>query len=75
VTFTSEIFIDAILQHIVAAKPAGDPGQRLVLHMDNASPHRARLTARNLEQNEFQRVLMPHSRRTLGPPISFSSLH
>jgi hypothetical protein len=28
VTFTSELLIDAILPHIVAAKPAGDPGRR-----------------------------------------------
>jgi hypothetical protein len=48
---TSELFVDAILHHIVSAKPAGDPGRRLVLHMDNASPHRARLTAQNLEEN------------------------
>jgi hypothetical protein len=40
VTLTSEFFVDAILSHIVAAKPAGDPGRRLVLHMDNASQHR-----------------------------------
>jgi hypothetical protein len=48
--FTLEFFVDAILPPIVAAKPADDPGRRLVLHMDNASPHRARLTALNLEE-------------------------
>jgi hypothetical protein len=53
VTFTSKLFIDAILLHIVAAKPAVDPGRRLVLHMDNASPPRAILTARNPEQNRM----------------------
>jgi hypothetical protein len=51
VTFTSEFFVDAILPHTIAAKPAGDHGRRLVLHMDNASPHCARLIARNLEEN------------------------
>jgi hypothetical protein len=45
VTFTPEFFFDAILPHIVAAKPLGDPGRRLVLHLDNASRHGARLTA------------------------------
>jgi hypothetical protein len=30
-TFTSEFFVDAILPHIVAAKPAGDPGGRLYI--------------------------------------------
>jgi hypothetical protein len=53
VTFTSEFFVDAILSHIVAAKPADDPGRRLSLHMDNASPHHARLTARNLDENRI----------------------
>jgi hypothetical protein len=50
VTFASEFFGDAILHDIVAVKPAGDPGRPLVLHMDNASPHRVRLTTRNLER-------------------------
>jgi hypothetical protein len=58
VTFTSEFFIDAILPHIVAAKPAGNLGRRLVLHMDNASPHGARLTARNLEESQI--TASPH---------------
>jgi hypothetical protein len=49
VTFTSEFFVDAILPHVVATKSAGGPGRRLVLHADNASPHHAKLTARNLE--------------------------
>jgi hypothetical protein len=50
-TFTSEFFVDAILPHIVAAKPAGDPNRLLILHMNNTFPHRASLTARNLEEN------------------------
>jgi hypothetical protein len=58
VTLRSEFFADVILPHIVAAKPAGDPDRRLVLHMDNASPHRARLTARNLEENRI--TTSPH---------------
>jgi hypothetical protein len=62
VIFTSKFFIDAILPHIVAAKPAGDPGRRRVLHMNNAFPHRARLTARNLEEN----------RTTTSPHPAFS---
>jgi hypothetical protein len=49
VTFTSEFFLDAIFPHIAAAKPAGDPGRRLILHMDNTSPHRARLIPHNLD--------------------------
>jgi hypothetical protein len=53
VAFTSKFFIDGILPHIVAAKPAGDPDGRLVLYRDNASPHRGRLTARNLEENRI----------------------
>jgi hypothetical protein len=53
-TFTSDFFTDAILPHIVAAKPAGDPGRRLVLHMDNASLHRAGLTARNRAENRIK---------------------
>jgi hypothetical protein len=52
VTFTSEFFADAILSDVVIAKPTGDPSRRLVLHMDNASPRRARLMARNLEEIE-----------------------
>jgi hypothetical protein len=32
VTFTSKFFVDAILPYIVAAKPAGDSGRRMVLH-------------------------------------------
>jgi hypothetical protein len=53
VIFTSEFFVNAVLSHIVAGKPAGNPGRRLIPHMDNASPHRARLTARNLEENQI----------------------
>jgi hypothetical protein len=59
VTFTSKFFIDVILPHIVAAKPAGDPGRRWVLHIDSASPHHARLTARNLEENRIAASLHP----------------
>jgi hypothetical protein len=57
--FTLGFFIDSILLQIVAAKPAGDPGRRLVLHMDNISPHRARLTTRNLEENRITASLHP----------------
>jgi hypothetical protein len=45
VTFTSEFFVDAILPHIVAVKPAADLSRRLILHTDNASALRARSTA------------------------------
>jgi hypothetical protein len=41
------------LEFFVAAKPAGDPDPRLVLYMDSASPHRARLAARNLAENQI----------------------
>jgi hypothetical protein len=58
VTFTPEFFVDAILPHVVSAKPTGGPGRRLVLHMDNASPHRVRLTAQNLEENRI--AASPH---------------
>jgi hypothetical protein len=58
VTFTSKFFVDASLPHLVAAKPAGDPGRRLVLHMDNASPHRERLITRNLQENRI--TASPH---------------
>jgi hypothetical protein len=58
VTFTSEFFVDAILLHTVAAKPAGDPGRRMVLQMDNASPHCARLVTRNLEESRI--TTSPH---------------
>jgi hypothetical protein len=53
VTLTSKFFADAIFPHIVVAKPVDDSGRRLVLYMDNASRHRARLTARNLEENRI----------------------
>jgi hypothetical protein len=63
VTFTPEFFVDAILPHIVATKPAGGPGRRLALHIDKASPHRTRLTPRNLEENQipesFHRAFSP----------------
>jgi hypothetical protein len=62
VTFTSEFFVDPILPHTIAAKQAGDPGRRLVLHMDNASPHSARLIARSLEENGI----------TTNPHLAFS---
>jgi hypothetical protein len=58
VTFTSGFFVNAILPHIVAAKPTDDPGRQLLLHTDNASPHRARLIARNLEENRI--TASPH---------------
>jgi hypothetical protein len=53
VTFPSEFFVDAILPHIVAAKPAGDPGRRLVPYLGSASPNRARSTVRNLDENRI----------------------
>jgi hypothetical protein len=52
-TFTLKFFTDAILPHSVTAKPAGDTGRWVVLHMNNASPHCARLIARNLEDNQI----------------------
>jgi hypothetical protein len=53
VTFTSEFCVDAVLPHIVATKRADDPGRWMVLHMDSASAYRARLPARNLEENRI----------------------
>jgi hypothetical protein len=50
VTFTAEFFAENILPEIVAAKPASDTHRRLVLHMDNASPHRALVTSQNREE-------------------------
>jgi hypothetical protein len=70
VTFTSEFFVDAISPLIVAAKPASDPGRRLVLHMDNVSPHRARLTARNPEENRI--ATSPHL--AFSPDVTLSDL-
>jgi histone-lysine N-methyltransferase SETMAR len=58
VTFISEFFTDAILPHVVAAKPADDADRRLALHMDKASSHRARSTARDLEENRI--TASPH---------------
>jgi hypothetical protein len=71
VIFTSEFFVDVILPHIVAAKPAGDPGRRLVLYMDNAAPHRARLTARNLEENRITASPHPAFSSGLAPSVFF----
>jgi hypothetical protein len=51
VIFTSEFFVDVILPRIVAVKPSGDSGRRLVLQLNNAPPHYARLAARNLQGN------------------------
>jgi hypothetical protein len=51
VTFASEFFVNAILPHIVAAKPADNPGRPLLLPMDKASPHGSGLTARNLGEH------------------------
>jgi hypothetical protein len=73
VTFTSEFFVDAILPHIVAAKPAGDPGRQLVLHIDNASPHRVGLTARNLEENRITESSHPAFSPDLAPSDFFLS--
>jgi hypothetical protein len=63
-----EFFVDAILPDIIAADPAGDPGRRLVLHMDNAPPHRARFTARNLEENRI--TASPHMAFSQEPALS-----
>jgi hypothetical protein len=71
VTLTSELSVDAILPHIVAAKPTGDLDQRLVLHMDNASAHRARLTARNLEDNRITASPHPAFSPSLAPSDFF----
>jgi hypothetical protein len=67
VTFTSEFFVDAILRHIIAGKPASDPGRRLVLYMGNASPHRASLIARNLEANRITASPRPAVWQDLAP--------
>jgi hypothetical protein len=45
VTFTAGSFVENILPEIVAATPASDTHRRLVLHMEDASPHRALLTS------------------------------
>jgi hypothetical protein len=58
VIFTAEFFVENILPEIVPAKPASDTHRRLVLHMDNASPHRALSTSQNLEENGI--VASPH---------------
>jgi histone-lysine N-methyltransferase SETMAR len=50
-TFTAKFFIDNVLPDIVAAKPPCRPHRRLIVHMDNASPHRAVSTARKLEKD------------------------
>jgi hypothetical protein len=68
VTFTSEFFVDAILPHTVAAKPASDPFRRLVLHMEGPSWHRARLTARKLQENQITASLHP----AFSPDLAFS---
>jgi hypothetical protein len=67
VTFISEFFIDPFLPHLVAAMPARDPSRRLVLHMDNASPHRARFTARNIEEKRTTENLRPAFSPDLAP--------
>jgi hypothetical protein len=71
VIFTSKSFVDTILSHIVAAKPVGDPGRRLVLHMDKDFPYRARLTARNLEENRITVSPHPTFSLDLGPSDFF----
>jgi hypothetical protein len=73
VTFTSEFFIDAFLPHIVVAMLAGNPGRRLVLHMDHASPHRARLAARNVEENRITASLHPSFSLDVEPSDFFLS--
>jgi hypothetical protein len=50
-TFIAGFFVENILPDIVAAKPASDTHHRLVLHMDNAFPHRTLLTSQNPEEN------------------------
>jgi hypothetical protein len=70
-TFTSKFIVDAIVLHIVATKPAGDPGRRLVLQMDNASPHRARLAARNQEENRITASPYPVFALELAPSDFF----
>jgi hypothetical protein len=71
VTFTSEFFVDAILLHTVAAKPADYPGRRLVLPMDNASPHCARLIARNVKENRITTSPLPAFSPDLAPSDFF----
>jgi hypothetical protein len=71
-TFTAKFLVNNILPDIVAAKPACDPCQRLVLHLANASPHQAVLTA---QKTESYPAATQHSHWTLRPPISFSSVH
>jgi histone-lysine N-methyltransferase SETMAR len=71
VTFTSEFFVSAVLTHIVASKPVGDPGRRLVLHMEDASPYRATLTARNLDENRITASPHPAFSPDLAPSDFF----
>jgi hypothetical protein len=66
-----EFFVDATFPHIVVAKPADDSGRRLVLYMDNASRHRARLTARNLEENRITASPHPAFSPDFGPSDFF----
>jgi hypothetical protein len=74
VTFTSEFCVDTVLPYIVTTKRADDPGRWLVLHMDSASAYRARLPE-IWKKTELQRVLIRHSRRTLRPLVSISSVY
>jgi hypothetical protein len=49
--FAARFLVDNILPNIVAANLTCDFYRRLVVHMDDTSPHRGLSTAQNLEEN------------------------
>jgi hypothetical protein len=70
-TVTAVSFVDNIVPDIVAAKPVCDPCRRRVLHMDNASPHRAVLIAQRLEEKGIIANPLPAFSPDLGPSDFF----
>jgi hypothetical protein len=69
--FTAKFFIDHILPDLVAAEPACNPCPWPVLHMDNASPHRAVSIAQKLEENGIIASLHPAFSPNLAPSVFF----
>jgi hypothetical protein len=68
------LYLKWIPYHLTMAmmeQPVGDPGQRLVLHMDKASPHRARFTTRNLKENRITASPHPAFSPDLAPSDFF----
>lgn len=69
-TFTADYFINTILKEIINTHPQvvrNEPQRKFIVHMDNATPHRAKVTTKFGLQNRLNFVRHPPYSPDLAP--------